>query len=354
MPRPGRRPYECVRRAWHSDWHKPMRGSIIQQIFRFVHERHSTTTKKNKEWQEKLPVVVLKAEEIMYSKADSEADYTDLNTVWDRANEAINIIIRRDESTETGELLPPCVEAALTLGCVPIRESRSQRHSNPRSYLSPITQAPGSVPRRTLDNTTNERNPTIGNQLIRSKPTIVNSAHLISDSNRHTMPKNNNPTSSHIFPSSAEVSPPPRYNQFIPLEKKNSLNVGSVYPSYYGSHFQPEASQMGSHTAGNLNSIIVGTPIFPSTAKPGDMGCLQNLLSYDRDACATNIITQAYIKDNYVKQPEMGCDLSLRLGTSLDSCMSREKGLACEIDVVRPSSYLEEVKLSDLSPPRNK
>lgn len=105
MPRPGPRPYECVRRAWHSDRHQPMRGSIIQQIFRFwvvlillilfdfdcvcfgfvhfgelhtmclirvVNENHSPATKKNKEWLEKLPIVVLKAEEIMYSKANSE------------------------------------------------------------------------------------------------------------------------------------------------------------------------------------------------------------------------------------------------------------------------------------------
>lgn len=35
-------------------------------------EAHSAATRKNKEWQEKLPVVVLKAEEIMYSKANSE------------------------------------------------------------------------------------------------------------------------------------------------------------------------------------------------------------------------------------------------------------------------------------------
>lgn len=35
MPRPGPRPYECVRRAWHSERHQPVRGSIIQQIFRF-------------------------------------------------------------------------------------------------------------------------------------------------------------------------------------------------------------------------------------------------------------------------------------------------------------------------------
>lgn len=35
MPRPGPRPYECMRRAWHSDRHQPIRGSVIGQIFRF-------------------------------------------------------------------------------------------------------------------------------------------------------------------------------------------------------------------------------------------------------------------------------------------------------------------------------
>ena len=39
---------------------------------RVVHEIHNSSTKKNKEWQEVLPVVVLKAEEILYSKASSE------------------------------------------------------------------------------------------------------------------------------------------------------------------------------------------------------------------------------------------------------------------------------------------
>lgn len=34
-------------------------------------------------------------------------------TLWDRVNDAINTIIRRDESTETGELLPPCVEGTI-------------------------------------------------------------------------------------------------------------------------------------------------------------------------------------------------------------------------------------------------
>ncbi|PKI75652.1 uncharacterized protein LOC116189608 [Punica granatum] len=136
MPRPGPRPYECVRRAWHSDRHQPMRGSLIQDIFRVVNEIHCPATKKNKEWQEKLPIVVLKAEEILYSKANSESEYMDLKTLLDRTTDAINTIIRRDESTETGDLLHPCIEAALTLGCTPRRASRSQRNCSPQRYLN--------------------------------------------------------------------------------------------------------------------------------------------------------------------------------------------------------------------------
>ncbi|XP_010437926.1 PREDICTED: uncharacterized protein LOC104721601 isoform X1 [Camelina sativa] len=136
MPRPGPRPYDCIRRAWHSDRHQPMRGLLIQEIFRIVCEIHSQSTKKNTEWQEKLPVVVLRAEEIMYSKANSEAEYMDLKTLLDRTNEAINTIIRLDETTETGEYLQPCIEAALHLGCTPRKTPRSQRNINPRCYLS--------------------------------------------------------------------------------------------------------------------------------------------------------------------------------------------------------------------------
>ncbi|KFK29838.1 hypothetical protein AALP_AA7G185400 [Arabis alpina] len=138
MPRPGPgpRPYDCIRRAWHSDIHQPMRGLLIQEIFRIVCEIHSQSTKKNTEWQEKLPVVVLRAEEIMYSKANSEAEYMDMNTLLDRTNDAINTIIRLDETTETGEFIQPCIEAALHLGCTPRRASRSQRNINPRCYLN--------------------------------------------------------------------------------------------------------------------------------------------------------------------------------------------------------------------------
>ncbi|KAK1259263.1 hypothetical protein QJS04_geneDACA005645 [Acorus gramineus] len=97
MPRPGPRPYECVRRAWHSERHQPMRGTLIQELFRIVGDAHSVDTRSNREWQEKLPVVVLRAEEILYSKANSETEYMELGTLWERANDAIDTIIRRDD-----------------------------------------------------------------------------------------------------------------------------------------------------------------------------------------------------------------------------------------------------------------
>ncbi|KAL5975875.1 hypothetical protein ACLOJK_020203 [Asimina triloba] len=39
----------------------------------------------------------------------------DLKTLWERTNDAIDTIIRRDESTETesGDLLQPCIEGNL-------------------------------------------------------------------------------------------------------------------------------------------------------------------------------------------------------------------------------------------------
>lgn len=41
-------------------------------LIRVVNGKHTSCTKGNREWQEKLPIVVFKAEEIMYSKANSE------------------------------------------------------------------------------------------------------------------------------------------------------------------------------------------------------------------------------------------------------------------------------------------
>lgn len=45
-----------------------------------------------------------------------KVEYMDLKTLWDRANDAINTIIRREEGSEdTGEFLQPCIEGIFSL-----------------------------------------------------------------------------------------------------------------------------------------------------------------------------------------------------------------------------------------------
>ncbi|KAJ8568650.1 hypothetical protein K7X08_028183 [Anisodus acutangulus] len=293
MPRPGPRPYECVRRSWHSDRHQPMRGSIIQQIFRVVRERHGVVTKKNREWQQKLPVVVLKAEEIMYSKANSEAEYMDPETLWDRVNDAIDTIIRRDE-TETGQLLPPCVEVALNLGCIPERASRSQRNTNPRSYLSPRTEEPHCVPPKVFCRNTSE-----SNQPLFLRPSNVNSPRLASEFDRPVMPSINKLGAS----SSAKPINIP--------ESSSPLDVGSVYPLFYGTDIQPEVSPLVPREP--QCNVIVGKPIYPSVAEPAEISCFSSLFPCRRDGVQEKSC-QADYRDNARRVPELDCDLSLRLG----------------------------------------
>ncbi|XP_057967386.1 uncharacterized protein LOC131157337 isoform X2 [Malania oleifera] len=358
MPRPGPRPYECVRRAWHSDRHQPMRGSIIQQIFRVVNESHSPATKKNKEWQEKLPIVVLKSEEIMYSKANSEVEYMNLETLWDRVNDAINTIIRRDESTETGELLPPCIEAALNLGCIPVRASRSQRHSNPRSYLSPRVQEPPSAPSRILDNTINKQCPQLRplhsrDQLTFARPATVDSAHLVSESNR-PITQNNNPSTTSSFPFRHENFPSGG-KQSMTMEANTSLNFGSVYPLYYGTQYQTEKSQLCIRNPVNMNSnnIFDDVPISSPIAEHVEKGVLQNLFTCDRVENALDENAQEDFSDIHQKSTEIECDLSLRLGLFSDSCMSMEKRSVRDTEDVGSSGSQDGSKFSDVSAHKN-
>lgn len=303
MPRPGPRPYECVKRAWHSDMHQPIRGSIIQKIFRAVHERHSAVTKKNTEWQIKLPIVVFKAEEIMYSKANSEAEYMDPDTLWDRANEAIDVIIRRDESTETGQLLPPCVEAALVLGCVAERTSRSQRNCKPRNYLSPRAQEPCPVPPKVFNPSSNEHNPNSLSPHSSSQPTFRRPAHLnlvtlASESNKSIAPNINSFSASSVM------------NQILHAEGNAPVSMGSVYPLYNGTGLEPKVTQTGFREP--HSNVIVGKPIYPSTMEPAEVNCFQSLFPKYIDNHAQD--ERAVLSGG----PQEECDLSLRLGQSLD------------------------------------
>ncbi|KAK8520444.1 hypothetical protein V6N12_004382 [Hibiscus sabdariffa] len=288
MPRPGPRPYECVRRAWHSETHQPLRGSIIQQILRLAIETHTTATKKNKEWRDKILIVIVKAEEIMYSKANSEIEYMNPETLWDRVNDAINTIIRRDESTETGELLPPCVEAALNLGCYPVRSSRSQRHCNPRTYLTPRAPEPVSSAPRILDEGSEERCP------------------LLSENNPY----------GHVRSMRIGTKTPP--------------NLSQVYPLYYGIHYQHAEPPSTSPVLENIisDTVFVGRPIGTSIIDPGVKSSLQNLFS-SPDVGGKRIEQQGTrLTDE--KSLVTNCDLSLGLGLFSDPCLQVEKNSISE------------------------
>ncbi|XP_056693100.1 uncharacterized protein [Spinacia oleracea] len=320
MPRPGPRPYECVRRAWHSDRHQPIRGSIIQQVFRVVTESHSSITRKNREWQEKLPRVVLKAEEIMYSKANSEAEYVDPVTLWERLNDAIDTIIRRDESAETGQFLQPCIEAALVLGCHPVRASRSQRNSNPRSYLNPRFQEPAPAATAVPDET-NYHRPTpqppnlSGSPLIFSRSTMGNQASTSSLSSSQMAP-NTSYIATHPNPYSQ-----PNFRRPMPsvaIESNSSLNFGSVYPLYYGSNIQNADPQFGfrSPQSSNPGNVIIGRPVGWHGMQPPCFSSTRNLLPGGNAKIAADKHVQEKLVDSRGKAAEMDCDLSLRLGPS--------------------------------------
>ncbi|KAA8525471.1 hypothetical protein F0562_007326 [Nyssa sinensis] len=373
MPRPGPRPYECVRRAWHSDRHQPIRGSVIQEIFRYsslslslkyvykyayrlvymfhesitclirvVNEIHSPATKKNKEWQDKLPIVVLKAEEIMYSKANSEAEYMDLKTLWDRANDAINTIIRRDESTETVGLLQPCIEAALNLGCTPRRASRSQRNSNLRCYLNANTPETTCVSYNS-ENTTEGSNTTniqfMSHYSSFMKSGTMNSIHLGSES-RCPITQNNTTNKS---PFLSTNFPPHGTNQCLPMESYPSSNSCSIYPLYYGNYFQSQESQSGFGIPSKSNSHPM---------ESAEMGVLQNLLSHNVDA--SNKIPQAELGDSPENLTNIGCDLSLRLGPLSVPCINVETSWLQEVEDVGSSTSREGSKLSAILPQMDK
>ncbi|KAL0552719.1 hypothetical protein IC582_011840 [Cucumis melo] len=346
MPRPGPRPYECVRRAWHSDRLQPMRGSIIQQIFRVVHENHTPATKKNKEWQEKLPIVVFRAEEIMYSKANSEVEYMNLETLWDRLNDAVNTIIRRDESSESGELLPPCVEAALNLGCVPVRASRSQRHSNPRTYLTPRGQEPTSTLATTLNKATDERRLPVsplhpGNQLNFARAKTMNSSFFGSERSSQ-IKQHNNPA----IPSSPAFlieNVPVVHNNFSMTETNTPLNMGSVYPLYYGIRCQTEEPNLSSQISADANqqTIFLGRPII-SSAEPAE-----HSLRSCKSGNAMSRFPSEVITAREEKLPDTECDLSLRLGVPSLPCVSSRKTWALETGDVAPSSSRERRQFHD-------
>ncbi|KAL8129597.1 hypothetical protein V2J09_018752 [Rumex salicifolius] len=338
MPRPGPRPYECVRRAWHSDRHQPMRGSIISQSFRVVTEAHSPVTRKNREWQEKLPIVVIKAEEIMYSKANSEAEYLDPDTLWDRLNDAIDTIIRKEEDAETGEHLQPCIEAALVLGCVPVRASRSQRLSNPRSYLQPRVQesTPRVVP--LSDKTAHE-----------SQPLHHNLVAPINQFSITRLPVGSQPNAAPILDNrttwNVAHNPVNNISSYSPNMERNILptcatdtnqlrKAGSVYPLYYGADCQNLNSRTGIHLPQNQNigNVIIGRPIGWPSAQPAHHCSTRDLFPTTGGGSGSSNPRLGSQIDSARVASAVDCDLSLRLGPTLDLLPCVERQIRCDYE----------------------
>uniref|UniRef100_A0A1D1XQU8 Histone acetyltransferase p300 n=1 Tax=Anthurium amnicola TaxID=1678845 RepID=A0A1D1XQU8_9ARAE len=360
MPRPGPRPYECVRRAWHSDRHQPIRGSLIREIFRVANESHRPATRKNKEWQEKIPSVVLKAEEIMYSKANSEAEYVDLGTLLDRINDAIDTIIRRDDSAESGgHLLQPCIEAALTLGCIPRRASRSERHNRPTCYLSgPGTQevTETSTSSLNVNNSNRSQRATVPGLLQPMLPAYARNLRSASTGFRAWYSTISCPPAmtdgGHLEMGSVNLDVSVNLNNSMPIScsaiqfpsddcpfykrEKNLLetceqaNLGRIYPLYYGDilHNMESCSSFQEPLGSSYDVVTIDSASYISSVREIDM---QNFVGTDNGCNFGN--EKLDLQDICESAADVDHDLSLQLGLPSITYLGADDGLVPEVEV---------------------
>lgn len=204
--------------------------------------------------------------------------------------------------------------AALNLGCVPVRASRSQRHNTPRTYLRPSYQEGNSISPRFMNDNASDRNvdlvhtQTTSGSMLKA-PQNVDFSRLGWDCNKRITPKIQCVGS----------------KNGVEVERNASLNA--VYPLYYGASFKPEAHSLSFHEAQKPDSVIIGVPVFSSPAETAaEGGCLQNLFPYEKDNPFGTRASEVAAKDNKGKGTQAGFDLSLRLGLFSDSSPSREQG----------------------------
>ncbi|MQM06180.1 hypothetical protein Taro_039001 [Colocasia esculenta] len=371
MPRPGPRPYECVKRAWHSDRHQPVRGSLIREIFRIANEIHSPATRKNKEWQEKLPSVVLKAEEIMYSKANSEGEYVDLRTLWERANDAVDTIIRRDDVNESGDLLQPCIEAALTLGCIPRRASRSQRHSNPRCYLTSSPEEAAKPPPASHTMLHSNR-PQMGPAAYLLQSPLLGCPGSLQDCRTQSTPWMPGPSSAphgcHLemaYPSAAlsinqnealpasctafryrsDDSPLCKQGKTM-LETLKQATMGRVYPLYYATITQnvESCSSFLEPVGSSCNGVTVGSAPCGSSVRELDV----QVFPGDGNGYTT-LNDPSNLRDVSESTANAECDLSLHLGLPSTIPLAADEGWVPEVEDMGSSSSLDGSKFHEPS-----
>lgn len=214
-----------------------------------------------------------------------------------------------------------------------------------RCYLSPNTQEPSSSnPASILEIT--QGNHTINLQYMSDylnlvKPTTTNWFH--SGLQPQSPVTQNSNCATNKFPFSYENFPPSSHNQCLSLETYPPSRLYSVYPLYYGNHLQREDSQFGLEISPKLN---------PNATESAETGMVQNLFSCNVDA--SNKITQADFNNHPESSPEIGCDLSLRLGPLPVPCIIVENSWHQEVEDVGSSCSREGSKFHDRLPQMDK
>ncbi|XP_039050953.1 uncharacterized protein LOC120192199 [Hibiscus syriacus] len=242
----------------------------------------------------------------------------DLKTLRDRTNDAINTIIRRDESTETGDLLQPCIEAALHLGCTPRRTLRSERNCNLRCYLNPGPREADTVARGNVTAISH----CMAGYSGYMKPTTMNVTRFNGTHNK--------------FLFAYENGSLPSNNPCLPIEKYPP-NLYSVFPLFYGNHCRFEEPQ---------HNLGVSPKLISNSVAPTKTGYIHNLLFSDVDS--SNKMNQTNVANASKNPHELACDLSLRLGPFSTPCLSVRNGQPLEIRK-NDSTFPESNKFSDKS-----
>lgn len=226
--------------------------------------------------------------------------------------------------------------AALNLGCIPVRASRSQRHNNPRCYLTPRPPDP-----RNPDAPMNHLPPSrpdpmlCPNQIHTTRLETMNSGLVISECNPgHVMEKHSLAGPAAVtttFPLFYENSSSCRGDRAINVDSSSRApDLGAVYPLYHGFHFRSgEVQSVSDSPRGNANTILVGRPVGTSGADPKQANVTQDLLSQEN--LRSNFCGRmGYVKTGKRLSAGEKCDLSLRLSLSLEPPVNVKGTLDCE------------------------
>ena len=228
------------------------------------------------------------------------------------------------------------ITAALNLGCKPVRTSRSDRHNNPRTYLSSRIQQPPSVSHK----------PDAGNPLNYAKVTTPAVSPIPVPDSTH---QNSKLMGSSNYPFSEGL---PCHRQPLTKEARPSLNLGSVYPLYYGYEAREPQPRTTARDTTCSDTIFVGRPVI-SVPEPSGIGLSENF-SYGTFHHVANRMRKETAVGTQEAAPDRECDLSLRLGQCLHPCSSSKSSSAYEVDDVGLGVSPESCKFSHLSLQRNR